>query len=216
MSEITYSENLKTAVFNGLKFIRGDKTGYYLNATSRKRLHRHVWECHNGLIPKKHHIHHINGDKSNNNLSNLQLMTLSKHLSKHGKERAVQDKEWFDKFHSAGIEKAKIWHASVAGKEWHNKHYESMKEKLHEKVKKKCINCGKLHETGRKNSNNFCSNKCKSAWRRKSGIDNETRICESCGCEYETNKYSKQRTCSKTCSNKKYPRLPQLRAGVKN
>ena len=63
---ISYKSNGKFAYFNGLKFTRDDKTGYYLNSTIRKRLHRCVWEYYNGEIPKGYHIHHKDNDKSNN------------------------------------------------------------------------------------------------------------------------------------------------------
>lgn len=37
--------------------------------------HRFVWECFNGLIPDGKCIHHIDHDKQNNSLDNLQLVT---------------------------------------------------------------------------------------------------------------------------------------------
>ena len=62
-----------------------------------------------------------------------------------------------------------------------------------------CQNCGKEFEALPFGNHNFCSNSCKSAYRRKNGIDNEIRICEICGKEFEINKYSKTRFCSKKC-----------------
>ena len=47
----------------------------------------------------------------------------------------------------------------------------------------------------------FCSNKCKSKWRRLNGVDNEKRICLICGGEYECNKYDKTKTCSNRCGS---------------
>lgn len=38
-------------------------------------VHRLVWEAFNGIIPTKMEINHKNGDKSNNQLSNLELVT---------------------------------------------------------------------------------------------------------------------------------------------
>ena len=43
----------KYQYYNGLKFTRDEKTGYYLNATNRIRMHRYVWECINGPIPER-------------------------------------------------------------------------------------------------------------------------------------------------------------------
>jgi sugar lactone lactonase YvrE len=66
--------------FNGIKFTRDEKTGYYLNSTIRKRLHRYVWEFYNGKIPEGYQIHHKDKDKSNNDISNLELMPFSAHV----------------------------------------------------------------------------------------------------------------------------------------
>ena len=62
---------MKEIWFNGIKFTKDDKTGYYLNSSIRKRLHRYVWELHYGEIPEGYHIHHIDFDKSNNDISNF-------------------------------------------------------------------------------------------------------------------------------------------------
>ena len=50
--------------------------------------HRIIWECVNGEIPKDekgnpYHIHHIDGNKYNNSIHNLELLHPSKHISKH-------------------------------------------------------------------------------------------------------------------------------------
>ena len=45
-------------------------------------VHRFVWEAFNGPIPKGMTIDHINGDKTDNRLSNLQLLTPSQNNSK--------------------------------------------------------------------------------------------------------------------------------------
>jgi hypothetical protein len=45
--------------------------------------HRSVWEKHNGPIPDKHDVHHINRDKLDNNIENLCLMLKADHLRLH-------------------------------------------------------------------------------------------------------------------------------------
>lgn len=59
------------------------RTGYTVVTVStgesrhlQYRTHRFVWECFNGLIPRDKVIDHIDGDKTNNMLSNLRLVTV--------------------------------------------------------------------------------------------------------------------------------------------
>lgn len=94
-------------VFNGARFKR-DKWGYYSGTVNhtRKSLHRYVWEYHNGPIPKGFHVHHINADKDNNDIGNLELMKQSDHCRLHGRTKKpridnvpIQEriKEWEEK-----------------------------------------------------------------------------------------------------------------------
>lgn len=216
---IRYEQGGKYAYFNGLKFTRDDKTGYYLNSTIRKRLHRYVWEYFKGDIPTGHHVHHKDGDKSNNHIENLVLVKHSKHVRLHGILNSIDD-EWIEwarnNLHVNARPAASEWHGSEEGKEWHREHYQKMKHKLHAKEIKICDYCGKEYEGFARKTDRFCSNKCKSAWRRKVGLDNETRTCAYCGREFETNKYEKTKCCSRSCSNKLNPRLPQLRQSKGN
>lgn len=70
---------------------RVDANGYY-TITSRKegnnnkRLHRLIWEDHyQAKIPENYIIHHINGDKTDNRIQNLQCVKEKNHLSYHNK-----------------------------------------------------------------------------------------------------------------------------------
>jgi endogenous inhibitor of DNA gyrase (YacG/DUF329 family) len=64
-----------------------------------------------------------------------------------------------------------------------------------------CECCGKEFEININSASHtrFCSNKCKSKWRRDSGLDDIIKICPICGKEFKTNKYSKTKTCSREC-----------------
>jgi len=206
---IKYDNDNKFAYFNNIKFIRDDKTGYYLSTTKvnnkRIRLHRAVYILHKGEIPTGYQIHHKDHDKCNNEISNLELIKNGKHQTLHG-EKKSNDKDWLEwarnNMNKNARPKANEWHGSKEGIEWHKKQYEMYcKAKLHQKINRKCENCGKDF-LGTININKFCSNKCKSSWRRKSGIDNETRICKYCGKNFVINKYMKTSHCSKKCRNK--------------
>ncbi len=47
-----------------------------------KYLHRIVWESFNGEVPNGYEINHIDHDKSNNTLNNLELVTRSENVKK--------------------------------------------------------------------------------------------------------------------------------------
>ena len=61
-------------------------TGYYeLTNSDRTPMHIYVWRFYNGEIMKGYEIHHIDFDKSNNNIENLQLLTKSEHTKLHSR-----------------------------------------------------------------------------------------------------------------------------------
>lgn len=62
--------------------------GYYTISSSKegnrgKHLHRLIYEDHYGPIPKGMQIHHIDGDTTNNDISNLQMVSISEHNRIH-------------------------------------------------------------------------------------------------------------------------------------
>lgn len=202
---IQYFDDGETACFNGLSFRRDKKTGYYLSSQpidgKRKRLHVYVWEYYKGAIPKGYQVHHIDFNKANNELDNLALLDAKVHAALHGNawsdERKNKRREVLQK---CAMPKAKEWHGSDEGIEWHKRHYEEIKDKLHIKTEFKCAKCGKMFIASNNGHNRFCSNACKSAYRRESGVDNETRQCECCGKAFITSRFSKAKTCSRRCA----------------
>ncbi len=63
--------------------------GYLITSDRDKglcKVHRVCWETHNGPIPPGRHIHHRDGDRSNNRLSNLVCLTPRQHRIAHRKK----------------------------------------------------------------------------------------------------------------------------------
>lgn len=171
-------------------------------------MHVVVWEHHNGKIPKGFHVHHIDGDKSNNVIENLKLLSMSEHLSFHAKnlspERLAKSRKHMEEIRPL----TKKWHASDKGYEWHSKHgIKTFTRK--DPIEVKCLCCGKkffadlldLHHA------KFCSNACKSRQRRTIKIDDIEVTCDFCGKIFKRNKYARKKRgsfCSISCGRRSY------------
>lgn len=168
-----------------------------------KRLHIAVWEYHNGDIPKRYHVHHIDENKTNNQIENLCLMPASIHRSFHSHEEKLRQHQ--QKQIKIMRELAVEWHRSEEGRKWHREHGKKIWEDA-EPIKYICTECGKefksLHRYG-PDDNHFCSNSCKSAFRRHNRTDDVDRVCAYCGKTFRVNKYSKAQCCSRDCAVKR-------------
>lgn len=187
----------------GRKFYKDKKTGYWISTDyPRIRAHQWVWINSQCNIPRGLHIHHKDGNKSNNDFSNLTIISPSDHMRNHiisDKKRLAKAKENCEKIRHL----TKKWHASEEGKAWHKLHALKNKFGKWEPKKYNCEECGKEFESSKRNRTRFCHNNCKSKWRRKNGNDNVERICGFCENVFLINKYSKTKTCSRKCYLKK-------------
>lgn len=200
---IEYIDDGKRALFNGLVFVRDDQTGYYLNSMLHMRLHRAVYEYYYGAIPDSYHVHHIDHDKANNEPENLIALSQEDHLKLHWAESTEERRaEMTVNFIEKAIPAAVAWHKSEEGRAWHLKHYEQTKDAMHMRAWMACEQCGREFFGVANGQTRFCSNACKSAWRRKAGLDDVERKCPACGRSFTTNKYSGARTCSRSCANR--------------
>lgn len=181
------------------KFYLDKKTGYWISSACPKiRAHVWVWNNIHGKVPKGYHIHHKDEDKSNNQIDNLELIERSRHMSIHMQDpiKRQRAKEMADKYRHL----TKAWHASPEGLAWHKLHgikgWKNRKE-----LEITCKICNEKCLTKSYNQE-FCSNKCKSQWRRDSGIDNIEKKCVICDKTFNINKYSKQKCCDLSCAAK--------------
>ena len=193
-------------VYNGITFRRypesdnrADRVYYRPGGTDSQNgieaLHREVWKDHNDAdeVPDEHHIHHKDGDPTNNDPENLVALTPEEHAEEHPETNLSPEDI------RKGIEAAKEWHRSEEGREWHSEHWDESIGKVFEEPKHKdCEQCGERFEYF--TSAKFCSNACKAKHRRESGVDDETRICEACRQPFTVNKYSDQKACGRACA----------------
>ena len=147
--------NEKYVEFDGHAF-RKTSGGYYDRCES---LHGAIYEKFYGIkIPKEYSIHHVDGDKNNNDVSNLQMLTRSEHQKKH---TACQFKT------------KKKFVCIVCGKEYeaiNNGHNCFCSSKCRDKwstikyprraKEKECLYCGNKFESYNKNAK-YCSQSCR-------------------------------------------------------
>jgi hypothetical protein len=159
-----------------------NKAGYFLDRRG-EAMARAVWKHYRGPIPADHHVHHIDHDRGNNAIDNLELLERSVHIRNHAPDAAE-------------------WHRSDEGRAWHVEHgRDSWKNAVEETFE--CTQCGKSY-TGhaRARKRGFCSPYCQTKARILSGVDDEDRICIECGAWYRANRYSPVKTCSRSCGTK--------------
>lgn len=143
--------------FDGVRYY---KCGHYFQRKG-VRLHRVVWEAIHGPVPDGMHIHHIDGDRANNALSNLECLEAEKHLGERHGDTSGQ--RGLGSIRKAGAIAAK-WHGSDEGRKWHSDHYEKHLRVIHERrVPKVCQQCGSAYEASAVKAaySKFCGPNCK-------------------------------------------------------
>ena len=194
--------------FNGKRFYRNTGSKNWSDRNYFKRiehgtsvyLHRLVWSNTHGDIPHGYHVHHIDGDTSNNSIENLECLPARYHRDKHEFSEETIEKL---RAHLDSVRHlSKRWHSSDEGREWHSKHAKRTIAGNFEK-NVKCLECGvEFTAKASHNKSAFCSNAHKSAYRRKMGYDNIDKPCAFCNKIFSTNKYAKIETCSRSCANR--------------
>lgn len=166
-------------------FCRGNRT-----------LHRYVWEKYNGKVPKGYAVHHKDGNCQNNDISNLECISVSEHMKERHKPSPERVEQLRKNLDENARPKAIEWHKSEQAKEFHKK-LGKMSWENFEPVLKKCEICGKeFYDNSRQQTGKYCSGACGAKAARKVMT---TKICEWCGKEFETNKYYPAKFCSRSC-----------------
>lgn len=183
----------RTQIFDGEKFYKC-KDGH-LKQT--KSIHQKIYTYYYGTPPDGYEIHHVDEDKTNNDITNLTLLTRSAHQKIHmpkGTTRKVK----------------KVFVCEVCGQEYQaykcgsNRFCSSLCRSRYrqatELIHKICPQCGKGFETYKSNNARYCSHSCAMEAKRKH--QPETRLCPVCGKEFFTVPYKNQKYCSVSCANK--------------
>ena len=173
------SGKIQILVIDGkvLQFHKDYKHGYWVNNTFGLRLHREKLRLALGLTKEQmrnYDVHHIDRNRDNNDISNLQLLTKSEHTKLH----ALEDGKTLSEY------KAKI--------------------PKPEFIVKICEQCGEEYNSSSNvaHKQRFCSAKCKARYRRANGLNDTTRICKQCGKEFICDICSRTQFCSRQCAGK--------------
>ena len=180
--------------FEGRRYYLCGKYFQDSNAEGEKRLHRVVWLAYCGAIQEGHHVHHIDGDRSNNQPENLLCIPGYEHNRSHGYERHDEIAEMGRLYQS----RTKSWHGSEAGKQWHKEQYERTVAALRATHSANCSCCGKQFDASSSVKNGdvkYCSKACKAHARRQSGVDDVDRVCTKCWASFKSNRYSTRKFC---------------------
>lgn len=146
--------------FGGVKYYRQPEDGYYSRRFPRiEYMHRAIWAHHHGPIDPGFHVHHVNGDKGDNRIENLELLSASEHTAMHSKDSRWVGSDANREQLRQSSQKAAEWHGSKIGLDWHREHGKNTWAKR-SKYSKVCEHCGTSYETYWPNKSRFCSRNC--------------------------------------------------------
>lgn len=180
----------------GKRFYK-QKDGYWANIMPI-HAHRWVWINHYGSIASGMDIHHKDGNKDNNEIENLEILSRSEHLKRHWEDPELR------KERRAFLEKIRPKVHEYLRSEEGRKKQSIVSKKAWEKRRSFVINCIECQRqiTTKQPWTKFCHVNCEKKHRRKKGIDKVEANCLVCYKRFLKDKYSPQKFCSISCGAK--------------
>jgi len=80
--KLRVKKKLPYQLFQSKKYTKNNQGYYRKTDGNRQLMHIDVWEYYNEKIPTGHDIHHINHNRADNKIKNLELYTKSEHARK--------------------------------------------------------------------------------------------------------------------------------------
>ena len=192
--------------FNGVTY-RRNKRGWFQIPYST--IHRDVWEFHYGKIPDGYDIHHIDGDKANNQIDNLMCVTRKEHRQLHAEHA---DKKEFiccclNCWNDFKAKSARARYCPECRKARQKAQAKARREaaKANKPPKEPkpprlctCVVCGKEFELKPTQSRNKGTKTCSPECHQKLRFKLDDKICAVCGKIFHP-KHAKQKYCSPEC-----------------
>lgn len=199
---VIYKGEMFTVLNTGRYYCSGRHKGK--NAANERLLHRRIWTEHNGAIPPGNCIHHIDCNWRNNNIENLGCISSGDHQRNHMAER-FKDGEYRIKNSQqlrAANDKAKSWHSSPEGVEWHKKHGKNVFGSIVGK-EYECEECRKKFISRSSHGARTCSEPCRTKRNNRKAKTECTSTCLNCGTVFrhiKTPKGKPTRGCRRKCT----------------
>ena len=165
------SGRTKALVIDGelILFHKGT-TGHWVNNSRFGKdifLHREVYKQHTGLTDDDllgYEVHHIDGDKDNNDISNLKLLSKKEHAKYHlveARKKQIKSCEQCGKLYSYINPRSRF-----CSEKWYRmwRYHNERKIRLDTRV---CKNCGKEFTCNKYKPTKFCSKHCAAKFRCK-------------------------------------------------
>lgn len=158
----------KFVVYDGVRWYERE-SGYYSNSR-RGLLHRWVWRMERGDIPNGMQVHHVNHNRGDNRIENLELVTRAEHLRIHardsewhrkGAKAAWANAEWreFICQHCGGVGRTRTFRKEVRYCSERCRNVASRP-----RAQRVCSVCGAQFECPARNPARTCSRRCTSVY----------------------------------------------------